>query len=142
MEDHIGKTVTPTGIWLHSSGIIGASPDGFVDLDKVVEIKCLPRYEGKLHESLHDPKQKSKNILFYEDSILVVNKTHEFYHQIQGQMYMANRDSCYLVLFTEKDVPVIQIIGKDKDWEPNLSILTNFYFENFIPYIMSFLKLK
>lgn len=51
LEDYLGKSVTLTGIWLHSSGIIGASADGLIDDDKVAEIN-----EGKLDESLHDVK--------------------------------------------------------------------------------------
>lgn len=138
MEGKIKKTVSPTGIWLHLNGFLGASPDGLVEDDKVVEIKCLPRYETKLLDSLKDPKNKSKNILFYENSALVVNKTHAFYHQIQGQLYMTNRKSCLLVLYTTKDEPIVQEIMKDIDWEKNLTVLTHFYFNQYIPYIIKF----
>ena len=35
-----GKTVKETGIWFHSSGILGASPDGIVDHETALEAKC------------------------------------------------------------------------------------------------------
>ena len=35
-----GKTVKETGIWFDSSGILGASPDGIVDDETVLETKC------------------------------------------------------------------------------------------------------
>ena len=35
-----GKTVQETGLWLDGSGILGASPDGIVDEDSVLEAKC------------------------------------------------------------------------------------------------------
>ena len=35
-----GKTVLETGIWLDTSGILGASPDGLVEEDSVLEAKC------------------------------------------------------------------------------------------------------
>ena len=35
-----GKRVEDTGIWFHSSGILGASPDGIVDDQTVTEAKC------------------------------------------------------------------------------------------------------
>ena len=35
-----GKTVQETGIWLDLSGILGASPDGIVDDESVLEAKC------------------------------------------------------------------------------------------------------
>ena len=39
-EDHFKVTVQPSGIWLHSSGVLGASPDGLVGAHEVVEVKC------------------------------------------------------------------------------------------------------
>lgn len=59
-EKILGKTVKPSGLWLHPSGIIGASPDGLIDNNIVIQIKCLPRYEGKLDQSLRDSSQKNK----------------------------------------------------------------------------------
>ena len=35
-----GKTVKETGIWFHSSSILGASPDGIVDHETTLEAKC------------------------------------------------------------------------------------------------------
>ena len=35
-----GNIVIPTGIWLHESGCFGASPDGLVGEDTVLEVKC------------------------------------------------------------------------------------------------------
>ena len=35
-----GETVKETGIWLDGSEILGASPDGIVDGDSVLEVKC------------------------------------------------------------------------------------------------------
>lgn len=74
----------------------------------------------------------------------MVNKTHEFYDQIQGQMYMKNRNSCVLVLFTkkEKDTPIVTTIPKDEGWNKNISIITEFYFEKFIPYVCMYHILK
>ena len=35
-----GTAVKETGIWFHSSGILGASPDGIIDEETVLEVKC------------------------------------------------------------------------------------------------------
>ena len=32
--------VTSSGLWLSASGVVGASPDGFVGSTKTVEVKC------------------------------------------------------------------------------------------------------
>lgn len=34
------KKVQSSGLWLTTSGILGASPDGFVDNNAIVEVKC------------------------------------------------------------------------------------------------------
>ena len=36
-----GKTVKDTGIWFHPSGILGASPDGIVDHETVLEVVSI-----------------------------------------------------------------------------------------------------
>ena len=36
-----GHSVSPSGLWLHLSGIIGGSPDGIVSSEKLIEVKCL-----------------------------------------------------------------------------------------------------
>lgn len=60
IENQLKKKVTSTGIWFHTNGILGASPDGLVDEDKIVEVKCLPRYENCLDDSLRNPKERKK----------------------------------------------------------------------------------
>ena len=35
-----GNSVQETGLWLHESGILGASPDGIVGDDTIIEVKC------------------------------------------------------------------------------------------------------
>jgi putative phage-type endonuclease len=48
-EVETGKLIEPTGFWVHPvHDFLGSSPDGFVDSDGVVEIKC----PGKLPESV------------------------------------------------------------------------------------------
>ena len=40
-EEQTGHEVSSTGLWLHSSGILGASPDGFIQThNAVLEVKC------------------------------------------------------------------------------------------------------
>jgi len=40
-QEHKQVTVQSTGLWLHPTGILGASPDGIVpELNAFVEVKC------------------------------------------------------------------------------------------------------
>ena len=38
--EQTGHSVSPSGLWLHSSGIIGGSPGGIVSSEKIIEVKC------------------------------------------------------------------------------------------------------
>jgi len=38
-EELTGKQVTTTGLWVHESGVLGASPDGLVGFDEAVDVK-------------------------------------------------------------------------------------------------------
>lgn len=138
LENAISKKVDPSGIWLHFSRILGASPDGLVGGDKIVEVKCLPKYEGRLENALANDKDKTKNILYkITNESYVINKDHVFYHQMQGQLFMTKRNACFLVLYTKQDKPIIWEVLKDMEWENNIDVLINFYFNNYIPYIMN-----
>jgi hypothetical protein len=39
-ETSTGLKVQDTGLWLDSSGVVGASPDGLIGRKSVLEIKC------------------------------------------------------------------------------------------------------
>lgn len=127
----------PSGIWLHHSRVLGASPDGLVDSDKTVEVKCMPKYEGRLANALATDKDKAKNIIYKDknEPFYIINKEHAFYHQVQGQLFMTKRNACFLVLYTKQDNPIVCEVLKDTEWENNLDILIHFFFNNYIPYI-------
>lgn len=136
LENFLVKKINPSGIWLHETGVLGASPDGLIEDNQICEIKCLPSYEGKLHEGLIG--FAPQKILYKENetsSCYMVNKGHDYYHQIQRQLYMTNRNSCWLVLYTTKDEPVFKEIFKDPEWNLNIYTLLQFYHDVYIPTI-------
>lgn len=60
------------------------------------------------------------------DGLTVVNKKHDYWHQIQGQMHITNRNLCYLIVWTPKECEIIYI-EKDPTWVENISILKEFF---------------
>lgn len=131
---HVNKKIKSTGLWIHESGLLGASPDGFVIGEKaIIEIKCPYKYRNSntASEILGD-----KNYILYlnEDNCCVINKSHEYYHQIQGTLHICNCDICYLVIWTAKTT-VIFPVPKDVLWAENIGILLNFYHNKLVPYI-------
>ncbi|KXZ75611.1 hypothetical protein TcasGA2_TC031081 [Tribolium castaneum] len=89
-EEATNLKVQETGFWLEESGFLGASPDGLVEEDGILEIKCPYKYRDtdSLSEALKDKKY------FYwrdENEDINLNSNHNYYHQVQGQMHITGR---------------------------------------------------
>lgn len=141
-------TVLPTGIWLHESGVLGASPDGFVqgDFHKTDIVHLQQNDQPATLPAIIEVKcpftAKDKTIMeacsFVKDLFLVDNNgrlslktTHDYWHQIQGQLYLTGTQCCDLVIWTTKDMQIVRIV-KDKMWAPNISAMIDFYFMVFL----------
>lgn len=67
-----------------------------------------------------------------KDGSLSLKEGHDYYHQIQGQLHIAGKQCCDLVVWTPCDAIIIRI-AKDITWFPNISKLMEFYYLKFIP---------
>ncbi|XP_060564386.1 uncharacterized protein LOC132723641 [Ruditapes philippinarum] len=143
-------TVRQTGIWLHESGILGASPDGFVQgefnknsivhqqltdqdeiLPDIVEVKCpFSAREMTVIEACQSIKGFFLELT--SDGRIRLKETHDYWHQIQGQLHITGALCCDLAVWTTKDLQIVRIV-KDKLWATNISIMVDFYFNKFIP---------
>lgn len=115
---------------------LGASPDGVVGQDRIVEIKCP--FNGR--NQVIAPG-KCFSFLTYNDSHETILKTNsKYYQQVQGQLYISNKKSCYFVVFTFEDM-FIQHIPIDREYCEGSLIpkLELFYFKHFRPYLCSLL---
>lgn len=116
--------MSPTGLWLHSLGVLGASPDGLVGQDSIIEIKCPYSYRNDL--LINRLKNNKSYIIYYdEDNLIRINENHEYYAQIQGQLCILNREICYLIIWTIKDLVIIEV-SKDQRWVENINKIKYF----------------
>ena len=126
--------VKETGLWLHLSGILGASPDGLVGDNGLLEAKC-PFKERNL--TIEEASQSASFCLekdaggFYR-----LKKNHIYWDQVQGQLHLSGRQLCYFVVWTTKDM-VFVMIPKDESWAQNLNRLKDFYVKNIVPRLVS-----
>ena len=143
-------TVQPAGIWLHKSGLIGASPDGIVDEQRIIEVKCPYSARDKslldLVDGSHsEGKKKGFFLCRVNDSSteFALNRNddvgHKYYDQIQGNMYLTGRSVCDLIVWTPLETAVISIV-REEAWQKNIELLCEFSRKQFLPLVLASYK--
>lgn len=70
--------VEGSGLWLDVCEFLGASPDGLIGEDALVEVKCPYSYRN----SYFKDTLTNKDVIYWQDDDFVVNTSHQYYHQI------------------------------------------------------------
>ena len=117
-EEQTGHEVSSTGLWLHSSGILGASPDGFIQTyNAVLEVKCP--YSARNLTVAQTCKLKDFCLLHNDtDGSFELREKHRYMDQVQEQMYLTGRDTCFLVVYTTVEIAVVKV-EKSQNWVKN-----------------------
>lgn len=111
---------------------LGASPDGLVGEDGLIEIKCLPSIAPMTFKEAIEAKKHICLELVEEE--LRLKEKHEFYYQIQGQLQIAQREWCDLVVFTENDFLIHRVFRNDALWHSEiLPKLKHFFLDCMLP---------
>jgi len=132
-KEHKQLAVQPTGLWLHPSGIIGASPDGLIpEMNATVEVKCP--YSVRDCTVAEACKRKDFCLRSDESGLISLRENHQYMDQIQGQMYLSGTTTCFFVLYTTKELCIVDVT-KDESWAVNIDSLINFYVEHMLPHI-------
>ncbi len=83
---------------------LGASPDGFVDNDIILEVKCP--FDGR---NSMIKLGKFFPFLIQDGDSVTLKKTHKCYFQIAGQLALSGRKECHFLMYTHADLLVLQI---------------------------------
>ena len=70
--------------------------------------------------------------LEYREGFYYLKSNHPYFHLIQVQLNLCNKNCCDLIVWTTKDCKIIRIT-KDSEWTKNIANLIEFYFNTFIP---------
>ena len=123
--------VRKTGIWLSPSGMLGASPDGLVGDDGIIEVKCPYSCRATPLSAMAD-----KLYLKYVDGRFELNLCNatslQYYHQVQGNLHLTGRAVCYFIVWTPAETHIFNI-KRDAAWAENIPLLENFYKSHFLP---------
>ena len=134
LKEYMKLNVNPTGIWISRSGLLGASPDGLVGDNEIVEIKCPYTFRN---DNLTERLKTTTNYIISsnERGEITLNENHNYFHQIQGNLYLTNRKKCYLCIWTIKEIICIEV-DRDPLWAQNIILLENFYFNKYLPKLL------
>ena len=128
---HINFKCVNAGLMVnHLYPHLGASPDGFVQCDccpgkGLLEIKC-PFTAKDSHPN--DLRGKPRSCL----GVNGVITSHAYYTQIQGQLVIADRQYCDLVVWTTQGITMERVLPDVNFTEKLLTKLTTFYVNNII----------
>lgn len=90
---------------------LGASPDAVIDDNEIVEVKCP--YSGRDQDI--KPGACFKFLKYGDDNKMVLKENHNYYFQIQGQLFISKRKYCHFVVYTFRDL-FVKKIEIDKDY--------------------------
>lgn len=106
---------------------LACSPDGIVSCkicgQFLIEIKCSFKYK------CFHPKNalKPSGICVDTDGDLVLNKSHKYYYQVQGQMTLTGIPKSLLVLYTRKGIATVNVEFDRDFWACVRNKLGSFY---------------
>lgn len=137
-EKLTGVTVEPCGLFISKeTPFLGASPDGLVGSEGIVEVKCLSSVKGDLKEFVSEKNNKTCMELNKEGK-LMLKRTHNYYFQVQGQLNITKRSWCDFIIFTRTNKLFVERITIDSElWTKTmLPKLTRFYKHCIVPEIV------
>ena len=123
-------SVEECGIYLDNTGTLGASPDRLVGSHGLLEIKCLYTQRNSTVES--GLGSKDFPLSCDANGRITLKENHDYYHQVQGQLYLSGRTTCTVAFWTPANMLLVPVT-KDPAWAPKLHLLRNFYQNQLLP---------
>lgn len=122
-EESTGISTSECGLYVSSKQpFLCASPDRIVHADKFIEVKCP--YSARNSSISTD----TVSYLFRtDDGHLTLNQEHEYYYQIQGQLFCTGAQSVDFVIFTFVDLLIVHIARNDDFIDNMVNKLVRFF---------------
>lgn len=111
---------------------LAASPDRILNKEFCVEVQCP--YSAK--DSFISPETVDYLYLNPENGLISLKKDHNYYYQVEGQMYCTDLKWCYFIVYTLKDILVIGIERDENFIQAMIRNLSNFFHEFYMEAIL------
>jgi len=128
LEEHLNiEIVEPKKVVDKQHKFLVCIPDGLIDDDKLVEIKCPYKCLTNSMESL--AKSDSKFCLgLTSNGQMKLKEDHGYYYQVQGELNIAQRETCYFVVWSPTQFHCELIMRDIKFWDVDMfPLLLDFY---------------
>lgn len=117
---------------------IGASPDGIVTCDccgtGVVEVKCP--FSQRNSRTLKAIFSKKNSPLIMVNGSLIMNKKHQYYYQIQMQMFVSDVAYCDFVVWNNSETLIVRCLKDTIFWEQEYPKTTSFFYKTILPELL------
>jgi len=132
-ESRFAKTVQQSGIVVNRQRpYLACSPDGLVESDSLLEVKCPFVVKGR-----HiNPETVEYIYLDEATGNMALYPSHQYYYQIQGQLYVTSRRLCYFAIYTFCDFVVIEVPRDDDFIAEMTASLDDFFHTHFKPAVL------
>ena len=121
MNKHPDMSVTDSGLFIsQENSWLAATPDGIVtdssEHSNSIGLLEIKNPFSKRNMTMSEACNTGSAFCLKEkDGEIKLKKTHDYYHQIQCQMYCVDKEWCDFVVRTEKAIH-IERIYRDKEW--------------------------
>ncbi|XP_045764081.1 uncharacterized protein LOC123866492 [Maniola jurtina] len=134
-SEETGLSVVKCGLFVDScKGFLAASPDGLINEDSIIEVKCPYKIVDMTPEEGIRKKKIDSCIL--QDNTLKLKRNHNYYYQVQGQLHITRRKLCYFLLWSPKGF-IYEKIERDEEFWKNIEPkLEKFFFECLLPEVI------
>ncbi|KFM81495.1 hypothetical protein X975_06488, partial [Stegodyphus mimosarum] len=131
---HIGKNIRQCGLFIDPKyPFLCTSPDGLIDENGLLEIKCpfMARFSADLSDFFSKPN--SVGLRMDAENRLYLPKSHRYYYQIQGQLAITERNWCDLYIWSKADAVTLRIPVDKTFWISLIPKLEKFYVNCILP---------
>ena len=134
-----GNNVTPCGLFLFPCGFLGSTPDGIVQSrtsgNGILEVKCPWKHRNATISEMMEMELKCKESLkgFFLTKEGSLNPEHNYWHQVQAEMFAADVNWGHFVVWTTMDLKVVEVT-RCSSWMQNcIPKLKEFYLNELKP---------
>lgn len=111
---------------------LGATPDGIINSDGIVEVKCPASAENLTPDEGILQKKITFWTLKKSGEIGDINKKHNWYFQVQGQLNVCQKKYCQFGVWTPKGVKIERIERDEILWKDVMVDKLKFFYLNCI----------